>query len=101
MTIEITHALSVEIAASFGCRIQRTRSQEHREKIERSAEEFVRSLPHGWQDNIRELVRKSVSIWTPSHTLPLGASGSPGDASGSLTASGDYITAPATNLAHL
>ncbi len=70
MTIDITHALSVEIASAFGVWIGSTRSQEHREKIERSADEFVRSLPEGWRDNIRELLQDTITRWSPTPTFP-------------------------------
>ena len=65
MTIEITHALSVEIASAFGVWIGSTRSQEHREKIERSADEFLISLPEDWRNNIRELLEDTITRWSP------------------------------------
>lgn len=65
MTIEITHAMSVEITAAFGVWIGRTHSQEHREKIAQSANEFVESLPEDWRDNARELLHGTITRWTP------------------------------------
>ena len=66
MIIEITHAMSVEIVSAFGVWIGRTHSQEHREKIAHSANEFVESLPEDWKGNARELLQGTITRWSPS-----------------------------------
>lgn len=93
VTIEIPETLALEIVASFGVWIGKTRSQEHREKIARKADEFIRSLPENRQDDGRYLLQDTITRWTPAPNF------GPAPVSTELAAhSGHAVDAPLATL---